>query len=56
VGEELYKFLPINAYLIDLVLYLKSHPDAIAAITQTAGANIKCNLIIAHEKYVEQTV
>lgn len=54
MGEGLYIFLPISACLIDLVLYLKSHPEAIAAIKQTAGANIKCNLIIAHEKYVEQ--
>jgi hypothetical protein len=49
-------YFPIIANLIDLVLYLISHPEAIAATTQTAGAKIKCNLTIAHEKYAEQIV
>ena len=41
---------PIIDNLIDLVECLINQPTAIAATTHTAGANIRCNLIIAHEK------
>jgi hypothetical protein len=43
-------FSPSKENLIDFVECLISHPTAIAATTHTAGANIRCNLIIAHEK------